>query len=196
MSGKPSPTKSEHVIEDLNGRVDAILCGDDCLVGVESTVVKITGDDSLVICRPGGVTKEMLEAVCSDVAIDPAVLSKFDGKPVSPGMKYRHYAPKAEVTVLVGSEEQFAEFLKDKKDFGILCFEEDKVLLKHKNAKLLGSIADNSEQASRLFACLREFDSDEDIKFIYARMPDKKGVGLAVYNRLIKAAGFSVIELD
>ncbi len=195
ISGKPSPTRAMHVIEDLSGRADVILRGDDCMVGVESTVVKITGEDSLVICRPGAITKEMLEAVCSNVTIDPAVLSKFDGKPVSPGMKYRHYAPKAAVTVLVGTEEQFAEFLKDKKDFGVLCFAEDELLLNYPSSKIIGSQQNLSEQASRLFACLREFDGEENIKYIYARMPDKEGVGLAVYNRLIKAAGFSVITL-
>ncbi len=196
ISGKPSPTKAEHVIDDLSGKVDAILKGDDCLVGVESTVIKITGEDSLIICRPGGITKEMLEQVCTDVSIDPAVLSKFDGKPISPGMKYRHYAPRATVTVVVGTEEQFIDFLSDKSDFGLLCFAQDKLLCKYDNAMVLGSADNTGEQASRLFACLREFDKKENIKNIYARMPDKKGVGLAVYNRLIKAAGFSVIELD
>ena len=124
ISGKPSPTKASHVIDDMSGRADCILCGDDCQVGVESTIVKLTGEDSLVICRPGGVTKEMLEAICSDVTVDAAVLSKFDGKPIAPGMKYRHYAPNAQVTVLVGTEEQFVNYLKDKESFGILCFDD------------------------------------------------------------------------
>ncbi len=195
ISGKPSPTKAEHVIDDLNGKVDAILTGDDCTVGVESTVVKITGENSLVICRPGAVTKEMLDTVCENVTVDPAVLSKFDGKPVSPGMKYRHYAPKAAVTVLVGTEEQFARYLQDKSNFGVLCFAEDTLLLQYKYSKVIGSQGNLNEQANRLFACLREFDKEENINYIYARMPDKKGVGLAVYNRLIKAAGFTVVTL-
>ena len=130
ISGKPSPTKASHVIDDMHGIIDCILCGEDCQVGLESTIVKITGDDSLVICRPGGITKEMLEAVCQNVTIDPAVLSKFDGKPIAPGMKYRHYAPNASVSVLVGTEDQIVEFLKDKDSFGILCFDEDKLLLR------------------------------------------------------------------
>jgi len=195
ISGKPSPTKASHVIDDMCGRADCILCGDDCQVGVESTIVKLTGEDSLVICRPGGVTKEMLEAICSDVTVDAAVLSKFDGKPIAPGMKYRHYAPNAQVTVLVGTEEQFVNYLKDKESFGILCFDEDKILLTYDNALSVGAQNDLSEQASRLFALLRDFDKNGDVKFIYARMPDRGGVGLAVYNRLIKAAGFNIVTL-
>ncbi|MBR2474672.1 MAG: threonylcarbamoyl-AMP synthase [Clostridia bacterium] len=195
ISGKPSPTKAQHVIDDMNGKVDAILIGDDCAVGVESTVVKITGEDSLVICRPGAVTLEMLKEVCGNVTVDPAVLAKFEGKPVSPGMKYRHYAPKAAVTVLVGTEEQFFDYLKGKADFGVLCFDEDAKLLEFKNSMSLGSCFDLSEQASKLFDCLREFDKLCDVKEIYARMPEKNGVGLAVFNRLLKAAGFNVIEL-
>lgn len=195
ISGRPSPTRSEHVIEDMNGRVDCILLGDDCLIGLESTVVKLTGEDSLVICRPGGITKEMLEGVCGNVSIDPAVLSKFDGKPISPGMKYRHYAPKASVTVLVGTEQQIIEFLKDKSDFALLCYDEDTRLLQYENALSLGSEADLSEQANTLFTRLRQFDKIEGISNIYARMPSKDGVGLAVYNRLVKAAGFDIAEL-
>lgn len=195
ISGRPSPTRAEHVIEDMNGRVDCILLGEDCRIGVESTVVKLTGNDSLVICRPGGITKEMLEGVCGDVSVDPAVLSKFDGKPISPGMKYRHYAPKASVTVLVGSEERIVEFLNDKTDFAILCYDEDTKLLQYKNALSLGSENDLSEQASSLFTRLRQFDKIEGISNIYARMPHKAGVGLAVYNRLVKAAGFDIVEL-
>lgn len=195
LSGKPSPTTADHVIADMNGRIDAILCGADCEVGVESTVVKITGDDSVVICRPGGITFEMLKQVCDNVTIDPAVVSKFDGRPISPGMKYRHYAPKAQVTVLVGSENDIEAFLADKKDFGILCFSEDKKLLKYPNAFAFGSDENSHEQAHLLFERLRAFDTMDDIKHIYARMPSKSGVGLAVYNRLIKAAGFDIIEL-
>lgn len=195
ISGKPSPTKAEHVISDMDGRIEAILCGDDCKVGVESTVVKITGKDSLVICRPGGVTEDMLKSVCGSVTIDPAVLSKFDGKPVSPGMKYRHYAPEASVEILVGSEEQVADFLSDKTNFAVICYTGDKKLQENGKVLILGDENDSQEQASRLFACLRECDKDKNIKNIYARMPQKNGVGLAVYNRLIKAAGFKITEL-
>lgn len=195
VSGKPSPTKASHVIEDMDGKADCILCGDDCQVGVESTIVKLINDDALIICRPGGITKEMLETVCSNVSIDPAVLSKFDGKPIAPGMKYRHYAPEAPVTILVGSEEQIALFLKDKENFGLLCFDEDTILLEYENAVSLGSITDFSSQANKLFAHLRDFDKNKDLKSIYARMPEKGGVGLAVYNRLVKAAGFNIVTL-
>ena len=196
LSGKPSPTKASHVIDDLSGRVEAILCGDDCLVGVESTVVKITGESSLIICRPGGITYEMLKTVCDDVTIDPAVISKFDGKPVSPGMKYRHYAPNASVSVLIGSENEILEFISDKKDFGIICYDEDKRLLSLENSFSLGSASDPSAQAAKLFDILRYFDTIDSVKVIYARMPEKSGIGLAVYNRLLKAAGFTTITIS
>lgn len=195
ISGKPSPTKAEHVIHDLSGRVDAILCGADCSIGVESTVVKITGDDKLVICRPGGITKEMLSEVCASVDIDPAVISKFEGAPVSPGMKYKHYSPDADVKILIGSEEQILDFLADKTDFGILCFDGDKRLLRYPDAISLGCESDFSSQASKLFDSLRDFDKNKKIKTIYARMPGDGGVGLAVRNRLLKAAGFDIVRL-
>ena len=195
LSGKPSPTKATHVIDDLNGKVEAILCGDDCLVGVESTVVKITDENSIVICRPGGITYEMLKSICDNVTVDPAVLSKFDGKPVSPGMKYRHYAPNAEVNIIIGSENKIIEFLSDKLDFGIICYDEDKKLLTYKNSFSLGKHENSYEQAAKLFDLLRHFDCIKDVKKIYARIPEKQGVGLAVYNRLLKAAGFNVIDL-
>lgn len=195
ISGKPSPTKAQHVIDDMTGKVEAILCGADCSVGVESTVVKIVGDNRLVICRPGGVTKEMLEDICSEVEIDPAVISKFEGAPISPGMKYKHYSPDADVILLIGTEEQIIKYISDKSDFGILCFDEDKHLLTRGNALSLGREKDFSLQAARLFDCLRSFDKDKSIKTIYARMPGDDGVGLAVRNRLLKAAGFDIVRL-
>ncbi len=195
LSGKPSPTKAEHVIADMNGRIDAILCGDDCRVGVESTIVKLMGEDSLIVCRPGGISPEMLSEICGNVEIDPAVLNKFDGVPIAPGMKYRHYAPDAEVKLLVGTEAKIIEYLKDKSDFAVICFDGDTELLKFENSRSLGESGDFDCQAARLFACLRDLDEDKKIKYIYARMPDKNGVGLAVYNRLVKAAGFNVVTL-
>lgn len=196
LSGKPSPTTAAHVLNDLTGRVDAILCGSDADFGVESTVIKLNSDDSIVICRPGGITKEMLEEVCSQVTLDPAVISKFEGKPISPGMKYRHYAPGAPVTVLVGSEQQIVDFLSDKRDFGILCYDEDLILLSFNDSVSFGSKNDLSAQAHLLFDRLRIFDHKPHVKQIYARMPSTEGIGLAVYNRLVKAAGFSILRLD
>ncbi len=195
LSGKPSTTKAEHVIADMDGRIDAILCGEDCKVGVESTIVLLTGEDSLTVCRPGGISPEMLMQVCKNVDIDQAVLNKFDGKPISPGMKYRHYAPDAQVEILDGTENQIFDFLKDKKDFAVICFDGDIRLLKFNKAVTIGKSDDFAHQAAMIFACLRDLDKDKEIKHIYARMPDKNGVGLAVYNRLIKAAGFNVIKL-
>ncbi len=195
LSGKPSPTTASHVISDMNGRIDAILCGGASDVGLESTVVKLVDENSLVICRPGGITPEMLSGVCEKVTIDPAVLSKFEGKPVSPGMKYRHYAPTAPVTVLIGDEDKIVAFLSDKKNFGVLCYEEDTRLLAYPNSLSFGACEDISAQAHLLFDRLRTFDNIKGLEHIYARMPSRDGVGLAVYNRLIKAAGFDVLEL-
>ncbi len=195
LSGKPSPTKPEHVIADMDGRIEAILCGDDCRVGVESTIVKLTGEDSLMLCRPGGISPEMLSEICSDVTIDPAVLNKFDGVPIAPGMKYRHYAPEAEVKILVGTEEQILAYLEDKAEFAVICFDDDRELIKLDASYSLGESVDFNSQAAKLFACLRELDKNKNIKHIYARMPEKNGVGLAVYNRLVKAAGFNIVTL-
>ena len=111
-------------------------------------------------------------------------------------MKYRHYAPNASVSVLVGSETDIMDFLSDKKNFGIICYDEDKRLLSFDNSFSLGSASDPASQASRLFDILRYFDSIDSVKNIYARMPEKNGVGLAVYNRLLKAAGFTVVTLS
>lgn len=195
LSGKPSPTTASHVLNDLTGRVDAILCGTDAEVGVESTVIKLTGENSLVICRPGGITREMLEAICDNVTIDPAVLSKFEGKPISPGMKYRHYAPSAPVTVLIGTEQMIIDYIIDKNNFGLLVYNDDYQLLQYNNAVSFGKSDDLEAQAHLLFDRLRSFDDNKAIKQIFARMPSQEGIGLAVYNRLIKAAGFSIIDL-
>ena len=195
ISGKPSPTKADHVINDMNGKVDCILCGDDCSVGVESTVVKIAGPDSLIVCRPGGITVEMLESVCGSVETDPAVMSAFSGKPISPGMKYKHYSPTAEVIILDGTEEQIADYLDGKKDFAVICFDEDGLLKKYDDVYILGKRDDAGEQAERIFDALRTMDKKPWIKTVYARMPQTGGVGLAVYNRLIKAAAFRTVTL-
>jgi L-threonylcarbamoyladenylate synthase len=195
LSGKPSPTTAEHVIGDMMGRVDAIISGTDSEVGLESTVIKLTGENSLIICRPGAITKEMLEELCDNVTIDPAVLYKFDGKPISPGMKYRHYAPSAPVTILLGNENMIMDYLADKKDFGLLCYDDDSKLLKYPNSLSFGKSDDLEAQAHLLFDRLRSFDDNKSVKQIFARMPSQEGIGLAVYNRLIKAAGFSIITL-
>lgn len=191
LSGKPSPTSFAHIETDLSGRVDMLIDGGECAIGLESTIVK-EQDGVLVVLRPGAVTYEMLCDVCGEVRLDRCVTERFDGKPMAPGMKYRHYAPDAPVIILDGDDDKVYDFLSDKDDCGILCFDEDEELLSRNNSYSIGAKNDIATQAHRLFSCLREF---KYVPVIYARMPDKKGIGLAVYNRLIKAAGYTVIKL-
>jgi len=194
LSGSPSPTVLRHVLEDMYGRVDAVIDGGESEIGLESTIVMPMDDGSGVrLLRPGGITPEALEKVCGRVEIDPAVLKKFDGTPLAPGMKYRHYAPKAPVVLLEGSDARVYAFLAGRKDCGILCFDEDECLLQWENVLTMGSKNDSAAQAHRLFACLRDFS---DVPVIYARMPAREGVGLAVFNRLIKAAGYELLNLN
>ena len=192
ISGRPSPTSAEHCRDDMDGRVDIILDGGVCSFGLESTIVKPNGRGGLKLLRPGAITPDDLRTVCEDVEIDCAVFSKFTGTPEAPGMKYRHYAPDARVIILDGSDSQVYSFLEDKQDCGILCYSEDKPLLNYRNVSVIGSRYSPAEQAHLLFKCLREF---KGVDTIYARMPSDGGVGLAVYNRLVKAAGYEILKL-
>ncbi len=194
LSGRPSPTRVEHVIEDMNGRVDVILNGDECLYGVESTIVKID-DDALILLRPGAVTIEDLKTVSSSVIIGGSVFEQYNGIAEAPGMKYRHYAPKARVIILDASDEAFIDYVNSRPDAGVICFDEDTDNIECKKVISVGEKDNSEEQARALFSALREFDSFDEIAVIYARMPSRDGIGLAVYNRLIKAAGFAVIKI-
>lgn len=196
LSGSPSPTTAQHVIEDLMGRVDAIVSGDDSKVGVESTVVTFAANPPRLL-RPGGITVEQLKELLPDLVIDPAVLSEPEKgqKVASPGMKYKHYSPKASVTMVSADNKAFAEYCnKNSKVYDmVLGFEEDRenITLPFES---LGKEKDYRSQAELLFTRLREIDQ-KGYKNVVAHAPEKKGVGLAVYNRLIRAAGFKVIEL-
>lgn len=200
LSGHPSPTTKEHVIHDLFGRVDMILAGEPSEIGLESTVVSV-GDDHVTLLRPGAVTYEDLCNLLGKdhVSIDRIVTEKVTGdfKPMSPGMKYRHYAPAAPVFLLSGTEDEILACMKEKAnrpDTGFLVYEEDLPYLPADRTLSMGRKDDASMQAHRLFLCLRSFDDMSNIKEIYARIPSKKGIGLAVYNRLAKAAGFTVLH--
>lgn len=194
LSGIPSPTCAEHVIRDMTGRVDMIVDAGECAIGVESTVVSLLGGIPVVL-RPGAVTPDDLKSVIGEVKIDPAVFNQLEQgrKAASPGMKYKHYSPKAHVIMLEGDSSAYSKYVNAHAGEGVyaLCYNEAEHLLQ---VPCL-SYGDNSkEQARKLFACLRKLD-DLGAKAVYAQAPRKDGVGIAVYNRLIRAAGFEVVEL-
>lgn len=193
-SGRPSTTTAQHCIDDLDGRVDAIVCSGECSVGVESTVLSLVTDPPRLL-RPGAVTPEQLCEVIGEIELDPAVTGPADvnSRVSAPGMKYRHYAPLARVQLVRASAEAFAAYVNERADEGTaaLCFAGEEHLL-HVPAQLLGS--NENEAAHVLFAALREFDR-KGVQTVYVHCPDPTGVGLAVFNRLQRAAAFDVIEL-
>ncbi len=193
-SGSPSPTSAQHVIDDLDGKVDAVVVSGECEVGVESTVVTLV-TDPVKLLRPGAVTAEMLREVFPSILVDRAVLQslKADEKAASPGMKYKHYAPKTETYLVEGSIDKFCEFVNSSDDCVAVCFFEE--LEKIKCPKLsYGSCADEASLAHSLFEVLRNVD-ELHAQRVYIHAPSKSGIGLAVYNRLIRAAAFRVINL-
>ena len=194
LSGLPSPSAFEHICDDLNGRVAAIMNGGDCAVGLESTVITLVTDVPRVL-RPGGVSVEQLREVLGKVDIDPAVLIKpeANAQVSSPGMKYKHYAPKADITILDASFEEYVEFVNAQEDAVALCFAGEEKLLTCP-AVTYGKAEDALSQAHELFSALHKLDTI-GAKTVFARMPRKAGVGLAVYNRLIRAAGFKVLAV-
>ena len=196
-SGRPSPTCIADMIEDMDGRIEGMFDGGPCAVGVESTIIDLTCTPPRLL-RPGGLPLEALEAVLGHVDVDKAVVSLLkDGeRPKAPGMKYRHYAPKAPVTVVTGDPEASARYIQTHlpEGAGVICFTEFKALFPGHSIHDLGPAADKEEQARRVFDALREFDH-EAVTEIYAQCPDTAGLGLAVANRLKKAAGFHVIEV-
>ncbi len=198
ISGRPSPTTFEHVVEDMNGKVDAIINGGECDVGVESTVIILKGN-SAEILRPGKVTYEELCLIIPDITINQAVKNQCTAAtPASPGMKYRHYAPSSPVYLIDGRDDDIIAFFKEKQqteNCGILCFDEDARQLSSEKLLTFGGHFDEEKQAHELFDKLRRFDC-MNVDVIYARLPSDKGVGLAVYNRLIRAAGFSIININ
>lgn len=197
-SGSPSPTSAAHVIADLDGKIDAIVDAGSCKVGVESTVVSLC-EDVPKILRPGAVTFDQLNRVLDNVEIDNTVLNPLgDGVlPISPGTKYRHYAPNAKVIILKGGREAYINYINNirpGKNIAALCYDEDVPCL-NVPAISYGKEYDPNLQAEKLFDALREVDKIENVDTIYARCPAQNGIGLAVYNRLLRAAGFNVVEI-
>ena len=197
LSGKPSPTNAQDVWNDMQGRLPLILDGGECQVGVESTVVSVVGEKPTLF-RPGHITLEDLErALGEEVEVSGAILERLAEGEVarSPGMKYKHYAPKADITLLNGSFDQFKAYLEAHaaEHPACLCFtgEGEKLGVPYIE---YGREGDGEDQAKHLFRCLRALDEQGD-RVVYARCPQKDGLSMAVYNRLIRAAAFRVINL-
>ena len=197
-SGRPSPTTAAHMIEDMDGRIDGIVDGGPCTVGVESTIIDLTVTPPRLL-RPGGLPLESLRQVLGEVAVDKAVtgLLAAGERPRAPGMKYRHYAPHAPVTVVTGEPERSARRIQGllSDTAGVICFDEYAPLFPGHIIHKLGPAADKSAQARHVFDALRTFDGT-DVTEIFAQCPDDGGLGLAVANRLKKAAGFHLIDAD
>ena len=199
-SGRPSATSANHCVEDLWGFADIILDGGECSLGVESTVISLIGETPRLL-RPGGVTPCEIEDVIGRIEIDDAIYRELEEDEIapSPGMKHKHYAPIAKATLVSGSLESFVRFCGEhnSSNMWVLVFDEDKHELENWGFSSLsyGSENDPATQANRLFAALRELD-DKGAEVVYIRAPKKcDGLGLAVYNRLLRAAAFMCYDL-
>ena len=203
LSGRPSPTSFEHVYEDMNGRIDAIIDGGDSVIGLESTIVDMTTEVPMIL-RPGYITGDMIREAAGDVDYDPAVFGEMsEGKPRAPGMKYRHYAPKGELIIIRGERKAVVSYINDAilkgKDegqrIGVIATDENGG--RYNGAALVmnvGSRDDEESIARHLYSVLRQCD-DNDIDIIYSEDLDTPRMGQAVMNRLIKAAGHRMITV-
>ena len=197
VSGRPSPTDAKTVFEDMNGKIPLVVDGGECFAGVESTVVSLLNETPIIL-RPGYVTKEDMEEVLgTEVKIAAAVTEniKAGEKVLSPGMKYKHYAPNADVIILDGDINKFAGYVNNHKRSGVyaMVFDGEESLL-NVPCVTYGKFGDGKSQAHELFSSLRKLD-ELNARTVYARCPGKSGVSLAVYNRLIRSAGFNIIKL-
>lgn len=198
LSGSPSPTCARHTMDDMRSRIDAVLDGGECNFGVESTVVTLATPIPRLL-RPGAVTPEELREVLGELEIDDAVMGQLkEGvKASSPGMKYKHYSPKAEITIVKGTLDAFVSYISragESENTFALCFDgEEEMIPLH--CVTYGRQDDPLTQSHRLFTALRELDESGAAK-VFARCPSTEGVGMAVYNRLLRAAGFSVVDAN
>lgn len=202
-SGKPSPTKAEHVISDLSGKIDMIIEDDTVDIGVESTIVDLS-EEVPTILRPGFITQKMLEDVLGEVKIDPAIEGsvKKDVVPKAPGMKYKHYSPDADVVIVTGDEQSVVkkinDLAKEKEEqgykVGVMTTEENYNKYLYGVVKVMGRSNDEAAIAKKLFAVLRDFDKI-GVKYVYSESFPTQNVGKAVMNRLIKAAGHTIINV-
>lgn len=191
LSGSPSPTNAKYVFDDMNGRIPLIIDGGSSEIGVESTVISFAEDPPRLL-RPGGVTLEEMTELIGEIVVDDAVLNKLEDGAVaaSPGMKYKHYAPSADITIIKSDFETFKNLCESENNITALCFDGENEKLNCMSVTY-GDENDGFSQSARLFDALRELD-EMGAKKVYARCPETKGMGLAVYNRLIRAAGFKI----
>lgn len=202
-SGRPSPTQAEHVAQDLSGKIDMILDGGPVNIGLESTIVDLTEDVPMIL-RPGYITLEMMQEVLGEVRVDPGLIAAdSDRKPKAPGMKYRHYAPKADLKVVEGETNGVvqtinrlsAELTDQKKRVGIIATEETKDLYRQGTVISIGARDDEEAIARHLYGILRQFD-ELDVDAIFSESFAAAGMGQAIMNRLLKAAGHQVLEVS
>lgn len=198
LSGKPSTTTAQHVLHDHDGRIDAIVDGGPCRVGVESTIVDLTEERPRLL-RPGGVTPEQLMELLGDLVVDKAVTAQLatDAVAKAPGMKYRHYAPDCAIAIVTGPREKAAAYIRAKYRPGdrVLCFQEELPLYAGCAPIAYGKESDAATLSAGLFAALRELD-DPSIGCVYARCPVGGGIAYAVQNRLKKAAAFQIVDAE
>lgn len=202
LSGKPSPTLAKYVIQDMDGRIEMIIDAEGVEIGLESTIVDMTEEDP-VILRPGYITKEMLESVLGSVREDRTMMSDLNGQaPRAPGMKYRHYAPKGSLTIVDGEEERVTAYINERLDClkreghktGVIGTDTTIARYRGDVCKSAGSRDDERTVARELYRILREFD-DEEVTAIFSESFDTAGIGQAVMNRLLKAAGHHIVYL-
>lgn len=205
LSGKPSPTMAEHVITDLEGKVDMIIDGGRATLGLESTIIDLSGEDPMIL-RPGCITKAMMENIIGPIGCDPVVLQCEPSEklvPKAPGMKYRHYAPEGCLTIYEGSTEEVVnainekakEYLESGKSVGIIATEETENYYKYGTIKIIGSRQDEDSIASGLYATLREFD-EMHTEYIFTESFSDNNLGQAIMNRLLKAAGYRIVRVS
>lgn len=202
-SGRPSPTRADHVLQDMDGKIDAIIDGGPVGIGLESTIVDVTEEMPMVL-RPGAITVEMLRETVGKVGIDPAILGPVsaDVRPKAPGMKYRHYAPKADLTLVEGGTEAVVETinrlagekLAEGRKVGIICTDETKDRYPAGMLESIGARARQETVAHNLYAVLRDFD-DRGAEYIFSEGFSEDNLGRAIMNRLNKAAGYHILKV-
>lgn len=201
LSGRPSPTSAKYVIEDMKGRIDMIIDGGAADIGLESTIIDLSGEKPMIL-RPGYITEKMLRETIGGVEVDKTIMDGNSKEaPKAPGMKYRHYAPKGSLTIVEGEQKEVLRYIneqlqivKGKQKTGVIATDETLSLYRADSVKSVGSRRDEEQIARTLFRILREFD-DEGTEIIYAESFEQTGVGCAIMNRLLKAAGHQVIRL-